>query len=50
MDFDLQFTEGQKSLVLEKHRRKTVLFFVRISGRAGKGCRHEALEKPRLLW
>jgi hypothetical protein len=27
MDFDLQCTEGQKSLVSEKHRRKTVLFF-----------------------
>jgi hypothetical protein len=27
MDFDLQFSEGQKPLVLEKHRRKTVLFF-----------------------
>jgi hypothetical protein len=27
MDFDLQFIEGQKSLVSEKHRRKTVLFF-----------------------
>jgi hypothetical protein len=27
MDFDLQVIEGQKSLVSEKHRRKTVLFF-----------------------
>jgi hypothetical protein len=27
MDFGLQYIEGQKSLVSEKHRRKTVLFF-----------------------
>jgi hypothetical protein len=32
MDFDLQTTEGQKSLVSEKHRRKTVLFFRPDSG------------------
>jgi hypothetical protein len=35
MDFGLQRIEGQKSLVLEKHRRKTVLFFRLQSSRAG---------------
>jgi hypothetical protein len=50
MDFDLQDIEGQKSLVSEKHRRKTVLFFRPDFGlRSGAGW-PEALEKPRPLW